>query len=374
MTLPRVGILAADLTHKHGWAHYSTSFIDALRRAGVDVKVVTPANSPHTNTLDLETLRILPNIEPLAGKLLLKLIPQVPRVGAFLRDCDVIHSLIEPYAPLGAWIAGKRPFYVTGHGSYVQTKRAYRWWSQPFYKQAFRRSLMICVSNYTAGVVAQSDAHIKTAVIQNGIDPQRFDNLPHVPKDGRSILSVGGVKPRKGMLELVGAMRLVCDAMPDARCSIAGSLEIDRKYAERVRARIAALNLTDSVKLLGRLDAADLRTCYALADVFALPSMNDGWRFEGFGLALLEGSAAGLPVIGSLGCGAEDAVDDGATGLLVPQKGVEQALADAILTLLNDGELRHKMGEAGRAKARAQTWDFVAQQAIALYEKGLVSN
>jgi phosphatidylinositol alpha-1,6-mannosyltransferase len=372
MTLPRVGILAADLTHTHGWAHYSTSLIAALVRAGAEVKVMMARNSPIMDGIDV--LPILPTVEPLERRLSLKLIPMLPRAKAFFRGCDVIHSLIEPYAPLGAWIASRRPYFITGHGSYVQIEQAYRWWSQPVYWRAFRRGTMICVSHYTASVVKKVVPQMRTIVIPNGIDPSRFANLPDVPKDGRTVLSVGTIKPRKGTLQLVRAMKIVREAMPDVRCTIAGGLDADRGYVERVKSEIKKLGLTDTVTLLGRVGNDDLRTCFALADVFALPSMNDGWRFEGFGLALLEASAAGLPVIGTRGCGVEDAVEDGVTGLLIPQQGVETALAEAILTLLRDPDMRARMGSAGKAKAQTQTWDAAAAGVLALYEKEINSD
>jgi len=101
--------------------------------------------------------------------------------------------------------------------------------------------------------------------------------------------------------------------------------------------------------------------------VFALPSINIGGRFEGFGLVYLEAGAAGLPVIGTLGCGAEEAIVDGETGFLVPQYDVE-ALAGAIIRLLTDADLRARMGAAGRARAAAFSWTNVAAQVRAVYE------
>lgn len=341
--------------------------IAGLRRAGAEVKVLAASNSP---TFDgLEVLPILPTVDPLEEKLILKLIAAFPKAWAFLRGCDVIYSLIEPYAPLGAWLVGKRPLFITGHGSYVQIDRAYRRPVQLFYRRAFRRGTVICVSRYTAAQVALNDPTVRTVVITNGIDSERLANLPNITKDRRTVLSVGAIKPRKGTLQLVRAMRIVRDSMPEARCFIAGDTVADRNYTERVRAEINTLGLSDTVTLLGRVSDDDLRMWYARADVFALPSMNDGWRFEGFGLVLLEAAAAGLPVIGTRGCGAEDVIDHGVTGFLVPQDGVEPALATVILSLLRDPEQCEIIGSAGRAKAIAQTWGAVAVQMTALYAK-----
>jgi len=125
--------------------------------------------------------------------------------------------------------------------------------------------------------------------------------------------------------------------------------------------------LEGCVHILGRVPDETLIGYYHTADVFALPSINIGGRFEGFGLVYLEAGAAGLPVIGTLGCGAEEAIVDGETGFLVPQYDVE-ALAGAIIRLLTDADLRARMGAAGRARAAAFSWTNVAAQVRAVYE------
>jgi phosphatidylinositol alpha-1,6-mannosyltransferase len=112
---------------------------------------------------------------------------------------------------------------------------------------------------------------------------------------------------------------------------------------------------------------ATLLAWYGAADVFALPARDVGGRFEGFGLVYLEAGAAGLPVIGTTGCGAEDAIHDGVTGLLLPPSQVTDALPGAIIALLSDPARAARMGAAGRAWARTQTWARAAQQTLALY-------
>jgi phosphatidylinositol alpha-1,6-mannosyltransferase len=110
---------------------------------------------------------------------------------------------------------------------------------------------------------------------------------------------------------------------------------------------------------------------YGAADVFALPSMNVGRKFEGYGLTYLEASAAGLPVIGTTDCGAEDAIINGKTGLLISQTDVTSALPTAIMSLLTDPQQAVQMGAAGHEHAQHQTWDRVAQRVMALYEQQL---
>ncbi len=359
----KLGLLAADLTHKHGWAHYSLSLIHALRRAGVEITVIAARNSPPLDGVDV--LPILPTVDPLEGGMLLGLLRALPQARAALRDCDLIHALIEPYAPLAALVAGSRPLVVTGHGSYVLAPRQRRFPVGALYGWAYRRSRLVCVSHYTARAAEAALPGIRTTVVNNGVDYERFAPIRHV--GGGGVLSVGAVKARKGTLELVRAMARV----PGARCVIVGSLTMEPEYAGQVRAEIERLGLQDRVILTGRVPDAELMRRYAEADVFALPSLNVDWKFEGYGLALLEASAAGLPVIGTSDCGAEDAVADGVTGLLVPQRDLEQGLVDAITRLLDDRALAERLGAAGREHARVQTWDQAAAQMLALYKTAI---
>jgi glycosyltransferase involved in cell wall biosynthesis len=360
-----IGFLAADLTHKHGWAHYCLSLVGALKRAGVRVTVVAARNSPSLE--GVEVLPILPSVDPLESGMLAGMLRTLPQVRAALRDCDLIHAVVEPYAPLGALVAGKRPLVVTGHGSYVLAPEQRRFPVGALYAWAYRRALMVCVSHYTERRVKQVLPGIRTTVINNGVDFEHFGAVEHT--GGGGVLCVGAVKGRKGTLELVRAMAHV----PNARCVIVGSLDTEPVYVAEVRKEIPRLGLGDRVTLAGRVSEAELLRYYAEADVYALASPKIDWKFEGYGLSLLEASAAGLPVIGTADCGAEDAVIDGVTGLLVAQNDLARGLPEAINRLLSDRALAAKMGAAGREHARGQTWDHVAGQMIPLYKWAISS-
>jgi phosphatidylinositol alpha-1,6-mannosyltransferase len=213
--------------------------------------------------------------------------------------------------------------------------------------------------------------HVQTTVIPNGIDPDRFANLPTgvVEKRGPTVLSVGAVKLRKGTLEMVQSMAKVCEVVPNAQCVIIGSIKKTSGYFEQVRAEISRLGLENHVHLLGHVPEETLLAWYGAADVFALPSMNVGRKFEGYGLVHMEASAAGLPVIGTTDCGAEDAIEDGVTGLLVPQSAVTDTLPGAIITLLTNPQRAAQMGAAGQSRARQYTWVNMARRMIGFYEK-----
>ncbi len=362
----RVGLLAADLTHRHGWAHYSASLLAALRRAGVDVTVLAAQNTPPTDDPDVHAM--LPAVDPLERGMLARQLRLALSARAALAGCDIVHSAVELYAPLAALAAGRKPLIITGHGTYVRLP-ARAGAAGAVYRRAFQRGTLACVSRYTAREAQAALPGLRTAVIGNGIDPDRFAHLPPADRIGTTVLFVGAVKPRKGVLALVEAMAAVRQHHPTARCWVVGSLDQEPAYVAQVRAAIADHRLIGSVELLGRVPHDELLRRYAQADVFALPSLNLGGRFEGFGLALLEASAAGLPVIGSRDCGAEDAIRDGETGLLIAQEDAASGLTGAITRLLADAALRARMGAAGRAFARTQTWDATANALIKLYEQ-----
>lgn len=366
----KIGLLTADLSHRNGWAHYSLSLAQALQRQGVTLEIVAPVDSPSLPGVTVHNL--LPPIAPMPPNFLLRSLRTAPAVRRILRDCDLIHATVELYAPLAQLVTENRPLIVTGHGSYVNLPRIRRWPVSMIYRRAFQRATMLCVSDYTASIVQKILPDAKTAVVQNAVDAARFQReatfSPDIPRP--IVLATGGVKARKGSLELVRAMAAVRSEIATAQCIIIGS-KGESRYVRKVESEIARLGLEDCVHLPGFVDDDTLLGWYQSADVFALPTINAGWKFEGFGLVYLEASAAGLPVIGTRDCGAEAAIEHGKTGLLIAQENIEQELPAAILELLRDPQRAQAMGAAGRAKATAQTWDHAAEQVIALYENSL---
>jgi len=361
----RIGVLSADLTHRHGWAHYSASVIAALKRAGADVRAVTTTDSLPCD--EVEAARLLPPVDPMGRGLLVQLAAAFPAARAYLRGCDVVHALIEPFAPLASWIAAERPLFVTAHGSYIRADRAYPRWTRPIYMRTLERGTLIAVSRSTAEIARRVLPRARVEIVPNGVDVERFAGIERTTGHPPTALFVGAVKARKGVHALIRAFALARESISEARLLIVGSTDAEPDYAAAARRLVDELGLADAVAFAGRVSDADLMRAYSEADVFALPSMNAGWKFEGFGLALLEASAAGLPVIGSRGCGTADAVQDGVTGLLIEQGDV-QGLADALIRLLRDRDLARRMGAAGRAFAQMHTWDAAAERLIALYE------
>lgn len=366
----RLGLIAAELGARNGWSAYSLNLIRQLRAQGITATAITARNSPG---VDFDIHPLLPTVSPPERLTLVKSMRQVFAARRLLKHCDIIHATIEPFAVLAAAVAGQRPLFVTAHGSYVNLPRMRPFPVGQCYRAAFQRSQLICVSRYTAEVARRQMPDIRVHVINNGVDAARFLDPPPLSaaKTAPTVITVGEVKPRKGTLQLVTAMARVREQIPQAQCLIMGNPQYGSAYTAQVQDAIARFSLEDNVHLLGAVDDRLMRAWLAAADVLALPAMNDGWWFEGFGLALYEAGAAGTAVIGTDGCGVADAIEHGVSGLIVSQDQVAAELPRALIKLLSNPQRAAQMGMAGRRRARGQSWAAVARRVAALYQQAL---
>lgn len=369
IALMRIGLLISELSQRNGWSQYSLKLAESLLKQGHELRIITARNTP--TYPPIPSFPLLPMVVPPDNFTFWRMVKQFPRIQKLLADCAIIHSTVEIYAPLATLIAGKRPAFITAHGSYVNLPRIRKWPISNLYKNAFRQAQLITVSQYTAKVAHDIIPDARTIVIPNAVDFEQYDAIKRQPELRPTILTAGGVKARKGTLQLVRAVAKLRQTIPDIQAIVIGTMKAEPAYVERVQAEIYNLGLEQHVQLLGFVEKETLLDWYSKAHVFVLPSINSSWKFEGFGLVHLEASAAGLPVIGTTDCGAEDAIEHGKTGLLVKQADVEEALAPAILEILQNPQKAEAMGAAGREKARQQTWDKVASQVVEAYEAAL---
>jgi glycosyltransferase involved in cell wall biosynthesis len=198
----------------------------------------------------------------------------------------------------------------------------------------------ICVAHgeREAGLRARTCRADRTVVIHNGVDLDR----PHRPPGPRpapvTLLTVGRMREPKDFMTLV---RAIADLEPGTvRLQIAG----DGPDRPALEAEIARLGVDRAVELLGMRE--DVDHLLAAADLFVLSSDS-----EGLPMSVLEAMAAGLPVVATAVGGIPELVDHGETGLLVPPRD-SAALADAIRRTAGDPQLRDRLGEASRRRAR----------------------
>lgn len=186
-----------------------------------------------------------------------------------------------------------------------------------------------------------------------------FDILG-LTKDNRLVLNVGRIYFPKAHVELVRTIAELVKIRPEVHLAIVGA-QVDASYVAEVRRTITELGIGANVHLLEpRHDIPDF---LAAADVFGFPS-----KLEGLPLALAEAMAAGLPcVVSDIGPNLE-LVRDGVTGLVVPVDDI-QALAGAILKILDDKDLAKRMGEQAKIYAYENFHpDRKAESMVRLYE------
>ena len=162
----------------------------------------------------------------------------------------------------------------------------------------------------------------------------------------------------KGHSYLMEAMPYILDQFPKAKVLLIGGGELRPTIKEKVQ----KLGLTDSIIFTGIRQ--DIPRILSALDLFVLPSL-----WEGLGIAILEAMAAGLPVVATRVGGIPEVVEDRVTGLLVPPRDPE-ALAKAIIALLQDRERAKDMGRAGRERVEKHfSVERMVQQTEALYEE-----
>jgi glycosyltransferase-like protein len=223
----------------------------------------------------------------------------------------------------------------------------------------------VCVSASVAREVEQGWG-IRPRVISNGIDaarfaaPDRADIAAWTAQLGRFVLSVGGIEPRKGTLDLVRAMALVRQADPGLRLVVAGGETLFDYRGYRRQVDALAAELDDAPVVLGPVDHGLLPALVAAAEVFAFPSTK-----EGFGLAAMEALAAGVPVVmRDLPVLREVFAGAAAFAGSVP------ALAEQLLAARVPDADR---AAAGRRLAASYTWEAAAQAHEELYAELLAA-
>ncbi len=212
-----------------------------------------------------------------------------------------------------------------------------------------------------AHVVVTSPLTARDLTARFGVDPDNItvaepglDRAEPAPLAGNPpvITAVGSVTPRKGYADLVTALA-TCADIP-WRCEIIGALDRDADEAAKIQALIATHALTDRITLRGALTAEQMREAYANADLLAAPSLH-----EGYGMAVTEAMAHGLPVIAA---NAGALPETAPVARFVPPADAG-ALAAALREILTDPALRKSMGAQSLAHARTRPdWQDTARR------------
>lgn len=214
-------------------------------------------------------------------------------------------------------------------------------------RRALRRARRILVSVPDAAAIVGSQHRDRVTVVPFGVDETAYTvaPLPSVP----TILFVGRLDRHKGVRELLHAFASVRNAVPDVRLRLAG----EGGEAAWVQQRIGELGLEQAVELLGRVPHDEIDMLVADCSLLCLPSYG-----EPFGMAILEAMAAGRGVVAGDRGGPRHLVHDEGGVLVAP--GDEGALADALVSLLEDPDRLRAMGAFNRRRVEREfAWTAV---------------
>lgn len=283
-------------------------------------------------------------------------IPYVPPSDA------IVHALIDfPYAVLGYRFAcaHRLPFIMNAIGTYSVAPFGHfpdRQIFMPVYRHAGR---IVAISQCTkermiaaAGIARSVDViylPVERPVPEGRED---FSILDQLPPGRRHVLTVSSprIRGRKGFDILFEAFSSIIHDFPDAHLVAVGG--------------VAAA--TPACTVFSRVSPAELAALYSRSTLFAAAPRSFMDHFEGYGLVYREAGLYGKPVIGTYSGGVPEAVEDGVTGLLVPENDPE-AMAVALRRLLADPSLAARLGNAGQAAASSLTWDAYMDRFSRLY-------
>lgn len=354
---------------KGGVFSYTVNLVQGLTRKGCDITVFffnqskearRLTDSGHINFKYLTTSSFIPNLGTLIDLI-------------FQDRPDIIHINFASFGLLAIFkkFVFKIPFIYTLHGlpqpwlnPSLTDKIKYTVESLLLPFVASRASAIVTISNYVKDTL-KTKYGLDSKVIYNGInasrlkpiDKKRSKNQLGYTETDFVALFVGKLSPYKDPLTLVEAINKVIKMDKNFHLMMIGTGDL---YMEAAR-EIERLSLSSRVKLLGHVSEEELELCYDAADLFVLPSLN-----EGFGIVLLEAMASGLPIITS-DSGACSEVT-GNAGILFNQ-GDCLDLAEKIMELSRNEELLRKLSNEGLKRVQSFSLDATTNKYWNLYRK-----
>ena len=345
MRRPRV-LVAITLAEVGGAQTYVANLLPGLVQ-DYDVVVAAHGPGPLKDAAETAGARFVPlhhvrrAINPWRDLLgLLELIRLCRRVRP-----DILHANSSKAGLLGclaAYVARVPVRVFTVHGwaflSFSGLAARFYLWSARLTRRFATRVICVAEQGRAAGTAARACDPERTLVIRGAVD---VGAAPHArpAHNVARIVTVGRLKPPKDFVTLVGALAEL------DRGSFRALVIGEGPSRPMIASEIRRLDLDEAVTLLGERD--DVPACLADADIFALSSTS-----EGLPISVMEAMAAGLPVVAAAVGGVPELVADGETGILVPPRDVT-SFAGALRRLVEDRELRERLGAAARSRAEA---------------------
>ncbi len=364
----KIGLVSPyDYSFPGGVVNHISHLANHFVHLGHNVKIVAPCLKKETRYFEEDITSVgRPIPIPFGGSVArIPLSPWLPaQVKKILNEekFDILH-IHEPFTPIlaiSALLQSPTINVGTFHACHNKA-RSYRALKPILKRWLTRLHGKITVSKPAMDFVSQ---HLPGdyRIIPNGIDIKRFSEKgPRREEfsDGKlNILFVGRLEKRKGLGYLLRASALVKKQFSDFRVIVVGPGTVLRSSYQELAQELGLSN----VIFTGLVSYTALPEYYRTADIFCAPATGG----ESFGIVLLEAMACSKPVVATNIEGYASLLDDKEEGLLVPVRN-EQALAKALLMLIENSSLRQQMGSKGKIKAYKYSWANIAQQVMDYY-------
>lgn len=364
----KVLAIAQTLKPQSGWGRYTASVVAEYEKQGIGYTVVTA--DPKEKTGKEAAILKKPDLGGFFQNMF--------TVRALAKDCDIVHAYdLWPFAVYGyfATIGTNKKLFITAVGTYTIA---------PFDSMMKRLLLtpachaaqtIFSIGNYTkkrllekiqlSNVITVFWGTSVLTVMPEGERASYYKEF-NIPEGASPVLlTVGQIKHRKGQLDTARAVAALKKTYPNILYLIVGS-DDDANYVNEIQALIAEKKLENNIRIIANAkDDNALSFFYSIAGLFVMNSNNEGNHFEGFGLVFLEAEQFGIPVVGSAGCGIEEALEDGYNGYLTKQ-GDSTDIAEKLQRALENAKT---LGAHSREFFTRFSWEKTVSEYIVHYKK-----
>tara|TARA_Y100000310_G_C20683003_1_gene817151 strand:- start:2281 stop:3420 length:1140 start_codon:yes stop_codon:yes gene_type:complete len=290
---------------------------------------------------------------------------------------DLLHAHFTGYLTLFSSFASliiDRPFFITAYGLSLDIN------SVSFLKKyVIKLTYMISkriinISSYTKSLSDKYISNNKNVIITPGISPSRLNvtidaeefRMKNNLGDGILLMSVGGVVWRKGHDIVISILPDIVKKYPNLKYIIIGK----GSQVQPLKNMVSNLNLKKNVIFWPTWPSnEELANFYNAIDIFILMSRTKGEAVEGFGIVYVEANYLGKPVIGGLGGGTSEAIENGKCGYLLDPND-KLIIKNKLISLIENKDLRLKMGEYGKQFSRKNhIWKIKTDQIQDLYKQ-----
>lgn len=363
----------------------------ALLSSASSIHTVRWANALSEKGLEVHVISQHPQLEPMDKKVKVHLLPfrsvlgyftMVPSVRKILNEIkpDILNAHYASGYGTTARLVNYRPWLLSVWGSDV-----YDFPYKSFlHKRLVQKNLLAADAVASTSVCMAEQVNTLAAGLKQisitpfGVDTAFFQSLSNsiTRSDGTQEVVVGTVKslaPTYGIDTLIKAFAILFQVLIINRPEVAKRVILrivgSGPQEAELKALTTQLNISDRVFFVGQVDSTEVPKELGKFDIYVALS-----RSESFGVAIIEASATGRPVVVSDAGGLPEVVVDGVTGIIVPTEDPQSA-SDAILKLILDRNLRIQMGDAGKQYvARNYDWHITVDIMKKLYEKVIEDN